>query len=66
MAKTKIVDRSFNSHNKISYIKNFMYIYILTEICQTINYFQSSFHKLFPAHPDSFCLCVYPLMNFIQ
>ena len=37
MAKTKIVDRSFNSHNKISYIKNFMHIYILTEKHQTIN-----------------------------
>ena len=31
MTKTKIVHTSFNSHNKISYIKNFMHVYILLE-----------------------------------
>ena len=73
MAKLKIVDESFNCHNKISYIKNLMHVEIyFTEntlpkfVSLTWN-FQGSFDKLCPNLPDSFSLslCVYAFMNFI-
>ena len=58
MAKIKIVDKNFNCHNKISYIKNLPNFFLLTWD------FQGSFDKLCPNLPDSFsfsllCICIY-------
>ena len=63
MAKIEIVDTSFNWHNRISYIKNLMHVWIdFTKIC-IINLKFSKFLSWNLSNSCCFSLCVWIFFN---